>query len=316
MKRWFLRILGSFLLVVLVASAVFYLRPLWVSDQLLRYKMWRQGVSSHYIELDGHRIHYVEAGPVNGKQLLLVHGLGSRVEDWAELMPRFAGEGYHVYAPDLLGYGRSAKPQGSDYSIAEEEKMVAQFMDAMHLVQPDVIGWSMGGWVSMRLAVDFPQRVRRLVLYDTAGLYFQVDFSFDNFTPKSIDEVTELLRVLEPVPTRLPDFVSRDVVRRAAENGWVTQRSIHAMTIGRELMDFRLSGLKMPVLVVWGEMDRLIPPATGERLQQLVPQARLEIVDGCGHLAPRECPVPVFAATKEFLASEPATAGGRREWPK
>ncbi|WP_263409559.1 alpha/beta fold hydrolase [Terriglobus tenax] len=316
MLRTFGRIVGGLVLVMLVLGAVFYLRPLWVSDQLLRFKMWRQGVKNGYVTLEGHRIHYVEAGPANGKPLLLIHGLGSRIEDWAELIPRFAGAGYHVYAPDLLGYGRSEQPRDSDYSIGVEEQVVVQYMDAMQLRQPDVLGWSMGGWIAMRIAVDHPLRVRRLGVYDTAGLYFPVDFSFDSFTPKSVDQVADLLRVLEPVPAKLPDFVSRDVVRKAASSGWVTERSIHAMTIGRELMDFRLDGLKQPTLIVWGKQDHLIPLETGVRLQQLVPQARLEVVDGCGHLAPRECPVPVFEATKEFLASEPATAGGRREWPR
>lgn len=316
MKRTLGRLVAGLLLVVLIAGIVFYRRPLWVSDQLLHWKMWRQGVKSNYVKLDGNRIHYVTAGPKDGKPLLLIHGLGSRIEDWAELIPRFAGAGYRVYAPDLLGYGRSEKPKDSDYSVGAEEQVVVAFMDAMQLKQPDVLGWSMGGWIAMRIAVDHPQRVRRLGLYDTAGLYFPVTFSFDSFTPKSVDEVADLLRALEPKPVQLPEFVSKDVIRKARATGWVTQRSIHAMTIGRELMDFRLGGLSQPVLIVWGKEDHLIPLETGERLQKLVPQARLEVVDGCGHLAPRECPVPVFEATKEFLASEPAIAGGRREWPR
>ena len=82
-----------------------------------------------------------------------------------------AAQGFHVYVPDLLGYGRSPKPD-VDYSISLEEKTVVEFMQAVHVPRADVGGWSMGGWIAMKLALDHPEMVDRLVVYDSAGVYF------------------------------------------------------------------------------------------------------------------------------------------------
>ncbi len=107
-----LRLAGTvFLLFALVAGGTFYWNPLWVNDQQVRTRLWRAGVRSEYVNVRGDRIHYFEAAPPDGtpsKPLLLLHGLGSRGEDWAPLIPGLAAAGFHVYAPDLLGYGRSA----------------------------------------------------------------------------------------------------------------------------------------------------------------------------------------------------------------
>src|ERR1700744_5913563 len=95
------------LFIAVVAFAVlFYTHPIWVADQVVRVNLWRKGVHSHYVEVGSYRIHYFEAQPSNGspdRPLLLIHGLGSRGEDWAPLIPRLAAAGFHVYVPDLLG---------------------------------------------------------------------------------------------------------------------------------------------------------------------------------------------------------------------
>ena len=126
-----------------------------------------------------------------GTPLVLVHGLGARGEDWAAMIPALAAQGFHVYVPDLLGYGRSPKPD-VDYSISLEEQTVAQFMQAMHVARADVGGWSMGGWIAMKLALDHPEMVDRLVIYDSAGTYFPATWEPDLFTPTMLAGVSEI----------------------------------------------------------------------------------------------------------------------------
>src|ERR1700722_18631757 len=118
-----LRVVAFLLLVVVAAGLIFYRYPLWVADQHTRFHLWRDGVKSEYVEAGGYRLHYFEAGPADGTPLVLGHGLGARGEDWAPLIPRLAAKGFHVWVPDLLGYGRSPRPN-VDYSISLEEKTV------------------------------------------------------------------------------------------------------------------------------------------------------------------------------------------------
>ena len=87
------------------------------------------------------------------------------------------------------------------------------------------------------------------------------------------------------------------------------------MTTGRDLLDFRLHRISQPMLIVWGAQDELIPLSVGETIHTSVPQSVLDIVEGCGHLAPAECARPVTDATVEFLRAEPPMRGGEKIFP-
>ena len=315
--KFALRVVALLVLVVVAAGLIFYRYPLWVADQQIRFHLWREGVKSDYVEAGGYRLHYFEALPGNGQAgtpLVLVHGLGARGEDWAAMIPALAAQGFHVYAPDLLGYGRSPKPD-VDYSISLEEQTVVQFMQAMHVPRADVGGWSMGGWIVMKLALDHPEIVDRLVIYDSAGVYFPATWEPELFTPADVIGVKKLIAMLTPKPRPLPNFAAEAALRKLERNAWVIRRSMKAMTNGRDLLDFRLYQISQPMLIVWGAQDELIPLSAGEAIHKSVPQSVLDIVEGCGHLAPAECPRPVIEGTVEFLKAEPAMRGGVKTFP-
>jgi pimeloyl-ACP methyl ester carboxylesterase len=309
-----LRVLAVLVLMVVVAGATFYWNPLWVRDQLLRFHLWREGVKSEYVEAGGYRLHYFEAGPADGTPLVLVHGLGAKGEDWAAMIPLMAAKGFHVYVPDLLGYGRSPRPD-VDYSIALEEQVVVGFMQTMHIPRADVGGWSMGGWIAMKLTLDHPEMVDRLAIYDSAGVYFPATWEPDLFTPDDVAGVGKLIAMLTPDPKPMPEFAAEAVLRKLQWNAWVVRRSLAAMTSGKDLLDFRLNRISQPMLIVWGSKDVLIPLSVGERIHEAVPQSVMNVVEGCGHLAPAECAVPVAESTVDFLRSEPAMRGGEKTFP-
>ena len=298
-------IAGVVVLVTIVVVS-FVLRPLSYADALIRFALWRDGVQSHYVTVNGVRLHYFEAMAPGGepdRPLLLVHGLGARGEDFGRLLPGLAAAGFHVYAPDLPGYGRSEKPDVA-YTIAYEEAAVKGFLDAMRLGHVDVAGWSMGGWVSMRLAAEHPEMVDKLVLYDSAGVYFPLDYGPSLFTPTDAAGIDMLMARLTPKPVKLPGFVKQDFLRRSELHAWVVQRSLAAMTSGRDLMEFRLHEIKAPTVVMWGMSDTLIPPLAGKKIVQGIPGARFVPIVGCGHLAPSECESQVLPATMEFLRGD------------
>ena len=223
------------------------------------------------------------------------------------MIPAMAKAGFHVYVPDLPGYGRSSKPAEASYSIAMEEAAVVAFAKAVHLSRADVGGWSMGGWISMMLTLDHPEMVDRLVVYDSAGIYFPADFGAELFVPGDAPGVTQLMKVLSPHPGPMPEFVMRAVLRKVAQNGWVVRRSMAEMTTGRDLLDFRLHDIHQPTLVVWGADDELIPLSVGKKIHEEISNSSLAVIDGCGHLAPLECSDPVVEATEKFLRTPQPT---------
>ncbi len=304
-----IRISLALLVLLLAAAGMFYWRPTAVGMVSQRYTAWKIGMENHDVTLGKYRIHYMAAG--QGKPLVLVHGLAGRAENWLSLVPEFTGRGYRVYALDLLGYGRSDQPD-VDYSIALESDILRQFLDSQNLQQPDLAGWSMGGWISLKFAAEHAERVHRLVLLDSAGLLFNA-VNADALRPHNQMELAHMMAVLTPHPQPIPEFVGRDILRNMAATEWVVARSLESMKTGRDLMDGKMQMVKMPVLIVWGKEDILTPLSLGEGLHNGMPQSLLYVLDGTGHLAPTERSHQVGELVANFLKADPPLAAGTQE---
>lgn len=295
------RIALALIVSIAAVGVVFWTRPLTVFGLFSRAQMYCAGAGSHYTTVEGYRIHYYALGPEDGPVAVLVHGLGGRAEDWTKLAPYLAKAGYRVYLPDLPGFGESERPQNFSYSVTDQANVVIGFLDALGLKQVDLGGWSMGGWIVQLAAVNHPERVRRLVLFDSAGLYMRPNWDTRLFTPVSPADVEKLDKLLMPHPPDLPDFVARDILRVSAEHAWIMHRAMDSMLVGRETTDKLLPNLKMPVLIVWGEMDQITPLTEGSKMHQLITQSQMFVVPGCGHLAPNECAGQIGPGMVNFL---------------
>jgi pimeloyl-ACP methyl ester carboxylesterase len=234
-------------------------------------------------------VHFLAEGPADGPVVVLVHGLGANAEHWRNLAPYLVQSGFRVYIPDLIGYGRSDRPADSSYSVRDEAAVVVGFMDALSLKQVELGGWSMGGWIAVLVAAQHPERVSRLMLFDAAGLNVPAAFDTALFTPSTIAQFNELEALLSPHPQPVPAFIARDLLRNIRSNGWVVQRALATMLTAHDAIDNLLPQLKMPVLIVWGSLDRITPIDLAETMHRLVPQSELDVFAGCGHMAPIEC---------------------------
>ncbi|HEV2991679.1 MAG TPA: alpha/beta fold hydrolase [Candidatus Angelobacter sp.] len=296
-SRRYLKLLGVLVLLVVALAGLFFTRPLLVTAAVQQARMWIRGIHRQNVQLGSYRIHYLVAG--EGRPLVLVHGLGGSAENWLTMIPQFTAKGFRIYALDLLGYGRSDKPD-VDYSISMQSDLLLQFLDSQGLQQPDIAGWSMGGWVAGKFAVDHPQRVRRVMLLDSAGLkYDAVNARF--LRPKTSEELTQMMAILTPHPQPIPAFFAHDILRAMKEEDWVVGRSLQSMQTGKDILDGKLQSVKAPVLIVWGKQDVLTPLSIGEAMHKEMPQSVLYVVDGCGHLAPTECQDRIMPEMQKFL---------------
>jgi pimeloyl-ACP methyl ester carboxylesterase len=286
---------------LLAAGAGFLLRPASYFDEMMYLHEAVRGVKSRTVQVQGYRVHYLEEGPPNGETVVLVHGLGASAEAWRNLAPYLAKAGFHVFIPDLPGYGRSQRPADFSYSVRDEATVVIGFMDALGLKQVDLAGWSMGGWIVQIIAGEAPERIKRLLLFDSVGLHVMPDWDTSLFTPATAGQLNQLEALLTPHPESIPWFVSRDILRLTRERGWVVRRAMASMLAGSDVTDSLLPNLKMPVLIAWGAEDRIAPLEQGEKMHQLVPQSELDVVPGCGHLAPVECTGQMGPDVVKFL---------------
>ena len=300
-KKNFWTLSAFFLLCVLSAGSLFYARPTWVLGHIQELRMRATGAESRVVIIDGHRIHYYVSGPVDGAPIVLVHGLGGRSEDFVSLTPYLEKSGYRVYTPDLLGFGQSEEPQNASYSISDQADLVVSFFDAMGLNRTDLGGWSMGGWIAQKVAVDHPERVSRLILMDSAGLMIPPTWDTRLFTPTTPAELEQLDALLMPHPPAVPTFVAQDILRISSSYAWVVKRAVASMLTAKDAMDDDLPSLKMPVLILWGQLDRITPLSEGEAIHLLIPQSRMVIASGCGHLAPQSCSNEFGPAITRFL---------------
>lgn len=300
---------GKFLLAfaafcVFAVVAAFLWRPVSFYNEWMYLSNRFEGVQDHDVRVDGYRVHYLTLGPANGEPVVLVHGLGGRAEDWRLLAPHLAKAGYHIYMPDLPGYGRSERPRSFSYSVSDESVVVVDFIKALGLRQVNLGGWSMGGWIVQIVAARHPEVVRRLMIFDSAGLYVRPDWDTDLFTPKNPGQLDQLEALLMPHPPPIPAFVARDILRISHEHAWVLKRALETMLSGTDTTDHILPSLKMPVLILWGAEDRIVPLSSGQKMHELVPQSELDVFNGCGHLAPEQCADEMAPRLIDFLKQQ------------
>ena len=297
------------LALVVLLVAVFLWRPASALESIATAALRLRGFESRYTRLGPYRIHYFAGGA--GEPLVLVHGLGSSALDFAFLMPSLA-KGHRVFALDLLGYGASDRPD-VDYSVTLQTGILRQFLNGQGLARVDLAGLSMGGWIALDFASQSPDRVRRLVLLDSAGMNFTPTFDLGLLSPHTMADMERLERLLTPHPVRAPELIMRDFLRQLRAEDWVIQRTVANMKTGREFMDGKLGKVTMPVLLVWGKQDVLTPLLVAEAMRREMPQSVLAVLDGCGHIAPLECHDRVLREMQRFLSADPPLPAGVHE---
>ncbi|HEX8286661.1 MAG TPA: alpha/beta hydrolase [Pyrinomonadaceae bacterium] len=264
---------------------------------------------SHFIEVDGATIHYQEFGEKNNPTLILIHGFTASTYVWHSVAPRFAGEGFHVIAVDLLGFGYSEKPASFEYTIEAQARMIARLMNRLGIGTATIVGSSYGGAVAATVALDYPERVEKLVLVDAVInddpkshpvlRLASIPGVGELVTPFLVDSKRFLKKRMQatiaPVNHHLItkdriDSVIRPLNAANAHRSVLqTSRNWNANRIEKDAQY-----IKQPTLIVWGEQDQVIPLECGEKLYGSILNSRFVILKNCGHV-PQEEKSDLFA---------------------
>jgi pimeloyl-ACP methyl ester carboxylesterase len=296
--RW--KRIGLVLLLLAIAFAVYAtVRPLSVLRAVGHLTLWTAGIHSHYTQVGSYRVHYYEGG--EGPPLVFVHGLGAESLNWVPAMLTFRKQ-YHVYAIDLLGHGETQKPDIA-YSIEQQSEMLHQFLVDRKALPADVVGVSMGGWVTLKLAIEHPDAVNRVVIADAAGLKFQTSLTAKSFLPATHEEFRAFMAMLTPRVQDAPYPLRRDFLNQVAEHSWIIQRIFASFLTYQDVLDGKLQDIKAPVLIIWGKEEKLIPLSVGEEMKQQIPNSSLVLCADSGHLAIYECWNQIKPDVAAFLTS-------------
>ena len=261
-----------------------------------------------------------------GPPILLIHGITSSSRTWKRVMPRLA-ESHTVIAPDLLGHGRSAKPQG-DYSLGAYASGVRDLLVALDIPKATVVGHSLGGGIALQFAYQFPERVDRIVLVDSGGIGHEVNPLLRAAALPGAEFVLPVMfsPTLHDGALRVRGLLSRIGLQPNADIEGVSEgfaslteadaRRAFLNTV-RSVIDTKgqrvsardrlyLAG-DIPTLIVWGENDRIIPLDHAHRAKAMLRGSRLEVFPRAGHFPFNDDPDRFVSVMREFVeTTEPA----------
>src|ERR1044071_1469591 len=275
---------------------------------------------SRFIDVDGVRVHYQEAGDKYAPALVLIHGFASSTLVWSKVFLKLAEAGYRVIAPDLLGYGYSAKPRNGEYTIEGQARLLVRLLDALGIPRAIFVGSSYGGAVAATCGLDYPDRVEKLILVGAVNNNRPLAFMLMRLfgSPVFGDVVSPLLigsrRLLRRRMKRVYDEHSwmlderrvdaRHLPLRAANTHRAIIRTVRSWDAERISKDAHL--ISQPTLLLWGENDREIPLADGERLHAQIARSRLIVFLNCGHLPHEEFPEEFTNVVIDFCKAKSA----------
>jgi pimeloyl-ACP methyl ester carboxylesterase len=274
--------------------------------------------------IHGHRVAYRMAG--DGPPIILIHGITASSAIWEPVGARLARH-HTVLAPDLLGHGQSAKPRG-DYSMGAFASGIRDLALWLELGPATVVGHSLGGGVAMQFAYQFPERTHRLALVSSGGLGRRVHGFLRAATLPGSELVIPLLagrqvlsagqavgRALARAGVKLGNDAV-EMARGHASLGDPESRAafVHTLRASVDVTGQRAQALdrlylaqQLPMLIVWGARDRIIPPDHGRRAHQLVPSSRFVLFESAGHFPHLDEPERFTALVEDWIATtEPA----------
>jgi pimeloyl-ACP methyl ester carboxylesterase len=317
MSHVLLKLVGILLMLTALAVAVSRAPDRHVQGLVAR---WAPPPSD-FVELNGQLVHLRDEGPRGDPApLVLLHGTSASLHTW-EGWVKALKPTHRVISLDLPGFGLTGPNASADYHGDTYARFVLALLDQLKVQRFALAGNSLGGEIAWRVASLAPQRVDRLVLVDAAGY---------PFTPESMPLGFRIARM--PGLRRLPEhLLPRGLVEQSVRNVYGDPAKVGSALVDRyfeltlregnrraltqrfeaqaedialaEQNIARIRALKLPTLILWGERDRLIPPAIGQRFQADIAGSQLQVFSGLGHVPHEEDPAATVKPVLAFLAA-------------
>jgi pimeloyl-ACP methyl ester carboxylesterase len=269
----------------------------------------RGGLSHQTVVIGDESWHYLVGGPEDAQAILLLHGFGGDKDNWTRFSRRLT-EQYRVIVPDLPGFGESARHPDWDYSLPSQRERLYQFVQELGLEQFHLAGNSMGGHLSVLYAHQYPAQVRSIGLFNNGGVLprnpsqFQLALE-EGKNPLIADSVDEFGDIIDFVTFKRPFIpwpLENVFAQRAIDNADFN-RLIFKSLAGEHYVRLEnlLPDIEHPVLILWGENDRVLDVSSIDVMRPLIPNVEVVIMKETGHLPMIERPAATAAHYLDFL---------------
>jgi pimeloyl-ACP methyl ester carboxylesterase len=268
---------------------------------------------SKFIEIDGMQVHYRDEG--QGSPIVLIHGTASSLHTWNDWTAALKKD-HRVIRMDLPAFGITGPNKNADYSIKSYTQFLHQFMMKINVDTFHLVGNSLGGNIAWNYAAEYPEEIEKLILVDASGLptnkpqpaifkmaktpflsslFLYVTPKF--FIKKNMEEVYgDSSKLTDELVTRYHKMALRIGNRQA-----FIDRAKIDFKLGVEANSEKLKSVKTPTLLIWGAQDSWIPLDNGRRMDNLIPNSKLVILENSGHVPMEENPTESLAFLNAFL---------------
>jgi len=253
----------------------------------------------------GAKINYIEAGDPAKPKVILLHGLGGSIANWATNTGAIA-QSYHVIALDQVGFGKSDKP-ALKYRVGTYADFLDKFMAELKIEKASLVGNSMGGWVAGLMAIKYPSRVEKIVLADAAGIVPATisEAQIYQLNNSTRDEIRANMKLIfaNPLFQNNEALVDQFMTARVtAGDGGTINSLIESIMRREDFLNDHLAEIKKPTLIIWGKQDGLLPVADAYTFNKGIAGSELLIFDQCGHVPQFEKAADFNKAVLAFLA--------------
>lgn len=227
-------------------------------------------------------VYWKGGGKRKSETLVLLHGVNDQAGTWFTVVPALARD-YRLIIPDLAGHGES-EPKSGPITYANLLEQLDAILKRERARNVTLVGNSMGGWIAMLYAFDHPGKVRRLVLEDASGMAWPL--SGVPLYPKDREDAAAMMRAVNGPDDKTSDeLLDAFLARKDQPLSRFTLPDVLT-----HLVDARLPELKMPVTLIWGRNDGLLPLAYAEALNKRIPGSKLRVIEGAAHIPHRQQP--------------------------
>lgn len=271
-------------------------------------------ISENHTYIDGHKIAFREQG--EGSPVILIHGIPTNSLMWQSVMPKLATR-HRVIALDLLNYGQSEKPKNADVSINAQSRMIVKFMNALDVRRADVVAHDIGGGIAQLIAVNYPEKIRKLVLMDSVCFD---SWPIPEFKPliepgaeeaMSLDEFVAMMRRFMPQGVHNKAVMTDELINIYLEP-WASEVGKRAFFRNLRRLNSEytqsiakaLGNLVHQTLVIWGDQDPFQKPEYAQKLTDAIPDAELAWIKDAGHWLIDEKPDEIADRINQFLGDE------------
>ncbi len=261
-------------------------------------------VKEHYVIVDGNKIRYLEEGD-DGTHVVLIHGLGSQAERWQQVIPHLS-RNHRVIAPDLIGFGRSDKPQ-VDYTPKYFVKFVFDFLEELGISKTIMIGSSLGGQiVAESAAASENDTIQKIILVSPTGTMRTTNPTLDAYIMAALYPQHDLIKTAYQMMAGSKKDVEESTIKRF--HSGMSQPNAK-MSFLSSVISFkhwpaitdRLQLISIPTLVIWGRDDTMIPINHANDYVSNLKDCKFVVMEGCGHRPHVEDPEKFSEIMLKFL---------------